>query len=161
MLHKVSCTRLSVKIAVISYRNDFTLIPLGKCVSYRRATKICKKFTFWKFWECPIFDIREYAFNFASTCRVNCLAQWFVHHVMHAIHDRMHCLSAHLWATSFHTLIKMWTVCYYLIRYLHLFALNLWNYEDFHSCLRGYYTPNLRLGQKKKNSVSASLRSKP
>ena len=59
--------------------NDFSLIPLGmdytnklalgKCTSYRKATKICKKLKklkLWKFWERPLFDIREYAFNKAT-----------------------------------------------------------------------------------------------
>ena len=33
VLNKVSCPRLSVKIALISYWNDFSLIPLGNCAS--------------------------------------------------------------------------------------------------------------------------------
>ena len=36
---------------------------LWKSVPLRRATKICKKFKFWQFWERPLFNIREYAFN--------------------------------------------------------------------------------------------------
>ena len=31
VLNKISCTKLSVKIAPISYWNDFSLIPLGSC----------------------------------------------------------------------------------------------------------------------------------
>ena len=34
---------LSVKIALISYWNDFSLIPMGKCAFSRRAMKRCKK----------------------------------------------------------------------------------------------------------------------
>ena len=63
VLNKVLYTRLSVKIALISHWNDFILILLGKCASLRRATKICKKFKFWNFWERPLFNIREYAFK--------------------------------------------------------------------------------------------------
>ena len=33
MVNSVSSTRLSVKIALISYWNDFSTIPLGKCAS--------------------------------------------------------------------------------------------------------------------------------
>ena len=33
----------SVKIALISYWNDFSPTPLGKCASYRSAPQICKK----------------------------------------------------------------------------------------------------------------------
>ena len=32
---QVSSTRLSVKIALISYWNEFSLIPLGKCASLK------------------------------------------------------------------------------------------------------------------------------
>ena len=53
----------SVKIALISYWNDFSPTPLGKCASYRSAPQICKIFTFYKFWERPLFDISEYDFN--------------------------------------------------------------------------------------------------
>ena len=52
-----------VKIALILYWNDFSLIHLGKCASSKIAMKMCKKFKFWKFWERPLFDIREYAFK--------------------------------------------------------------------------------------------------
>ena len=49
-----SCTRDFLrKIALISYRNDFNLIPFGNDASWRETTKICKKFKFWKFWERP------------------------------------------------------------------------------------------------------------
>ena len=61
VFNKVSCTILSVKIALISYWNDFSPI-LGKCASERRATKRCKKK--WKFSEHPLFNIREYAFKY-------------------------------------------------------------------------------------------------
>ena len=53
----------SVKIALISYWNSSSQIPLGECSSQRRATKICKKFKFWKFSERPLFNISEYAFK--------------------------------------------------------------------------------------------------
>ena len=53
----------SVKIALISYWNDFSPTPLGKCASYKSALQICKKITFFKFWECPLFDISEHSFN--------------------------------------------------------------------------------------------------
>ena len=53
----------SVKVAFISHWNDFSLIPLGKCSSYTKATKICIKFKLWKFWESPLFNISEYAFK--------------------------------------------------------------------------------------------------
>ena len=39
-------TRTYVKIALISHPNDFCLIPLGKCASWRRATIDAKKFKF-------------------------------------------------------------------------------------------------------------------
>ena len=43
-LHKVFCTRLSVKIALISHWNDFSLIPLEVCFFKRgELQKICKK----------------------------------------------------------------------------------------------------------------------
>ena len=68
MLNKVLLTRLSVKIALISYWNDFSLFPFGKCASERRATKRCKNF---KFWEYPLFKISEYAFKIAGCyCRL-------------------------------------------------------------------------------------------
>ena len=60
---KVSCIWISVKIALISCWNDFSLIPSRKCASYRGAMKICKKYKFWQFWERPLFGIREYAFK--------------------------------------------------------------------------------------------------
>ena len=60
---KSLCTRLSGKIALISYWNDFSLIPFRKCASQRRTTKKCKKFKFSKFWERLLFDIREDAFK--------------------------------------------------------------------------------------------------
>ena len=63
MLNKVSCTRLSVKIALISYWNDFSLIPLGKRTYWTRPMNLCKKFKFWKLSEHPLFDISEYAFK--------------------------------------------------------------------------------------------------
>ena len=42
---RLSSTRMYVKIAFISHWNDFCLIPLGKCASWR-ATNRCKKFNF-------------------------------------------------------------------------------------------------------------------
>ena len=61
-----SCTRDFLwKVALISYRNNFSLIHLEKCASLRGATKLWKrkKIKFWQFWERPLFNIREYAFN--------------------------------------------------------------------------------------------------
>ena len=50
------CTLALLQIAFISHGNDFYLIPLRKCASWRRATK------FWNFWECcPWYEIWEYA----------------------------------------------------------------------------------------------------
>ena len=75
-------------IAFISYWNDFSVIPLGKCASLRRATKICKKFKFWKFWESPLSNIGEYAFNYSclyfrawklkliTCCSEYCVFKW-------------------------------------------------------------------------------------
>ena len=40
-----------------------SLTPLGKCASWGTATNRCKKFKFWNFWECPLHEIWEYAFN--------------------------------------------------------------------------------------------------
>ena len=61
---KKSCVQdFFVKIALISCWNDFSLIPSEKCVSQRRAMKICKNFQFWQFWECCLFNIRRYAFQ--------------------------------------------------------------------------------------------------
>ena len=50
-------------MAVISQGNDFCLILLGKCTSGRKATNRCKKFKFWNLWECPLYEISEYAFK--------------------------------------------------------------------------------------------------
>ena len=36
---------------------------MGKCAFWRRATKRCKIFKFWIFWECPLYEIWEYAFK--------------------------------------------------------------------------------------------------
>ena len=38
---------------------------MGKCIFWRKATNRCKKFKFWHFWECPLYEISEYAFKFA------------------------------------------------------------------------------------------------
>ena len=77
VLNKVSCTRLSVKIALISYWNGSSPIPLRKCASQRRATKICNKFKGWNFWEHPQLDIREYAFNCSSLHEAECSPEHF------------------------------------------------------------------------------------
>ena len=61
-----TCTRLSVKIALISYWNDFCLIPLGSVLLRGELWKYAKIFKFWQFWECPLFDIREYAFKYKN-----------------------------------------------------------------------------------------------
>ena len=62
VLHKVSCTRLSVKIALISWwfqPNFFKEVSfLEESYKYMK-----KKIKYLKFWERPLFDIREYAFN--------------------------------------------------------------------------------------------------
>ena len=55
--------RLYGKIVFVSLWNDFCLIPLEKCISKGRATKRCKKFKFWHFWECPLYEIWEYDFK--------------------------------------------------------------------------------------------------
>ena len=54
-------TRIYVKIAIISHWNDFSWIPLGKCISWR-TTNRCKKkkkkksnfdiFEMYEIWEC-------------------------------------------------------------------------------------------------------------
>ena len=36
---------------------------MGKCAFWRRATDRCKIFKFWNFWECPRYEIWEYAFK--------------------------------------------------------------------------------------------------
>ena len=36
---------------------------MGKCASWRRATDRWQKFQFWKFWEHPLYEIREYVFK--------------------------------------------------------------------------------------------------
>ena len=41
----------AMKFHILNYGlSNFSLIPLRKCASYRRATKRCKKFKFWQFW---------------------------------------------------------------------------------------------------------------
>ena len=37
------------------HQNDFCLIPLGECASWRRATNRCKNLKFWHFWERPLY----------------------------------------------------------------------------------------------------------
>ena len=41
----------------------FSLIPGGGCASWRIATNTCKTFKSWNFWERPIYEIWEHAFN--------------------------------------------------------------------------------------------------
>ena len=53
---------INVKIALISHWNDFSLIHLGKCASWR-TTNRCTKFKFWRIWEHPLYEITEYALN--------------------------------------------------------------------------------------------------
>ena len=43
---EVSCTRLSVKIALISYWNGFSLIPFGEVCFLEESYKNMQKFTF-------------------------------------------------------------------------------------------------------------------
>ena len=62
VLNKVSCARLSVKIALISYWSDISLITLGKCASLIEESyeNMQKNSKFCKFTERPVFDIRVY-----------------------------------------------------------------------------------------------------
>ena len=46
MLNKVSCTRISVKIALISYWNDFSLIPWGRVLLRRELRKYAQNSNF-------------------------------------------------------------------------------------------------------------------
>ena len=57
LINKTLCKKL------LSFHNDFSLIPLGKSVNGRRATNRCNKFKLLKFWECPLFEISKYAFK--------------------------------------------------------------------------------------------------
>ena len=74
MLNQFLDTRIYGKIALISPWNDFCSIPLGKCVFKARVINRCKKFKFWNFWERPLFEIWEYAFNVT----IRCTLQWFI-----------------------------------------------------------------------------------
>ena len=73
MLNWFSWTRIYMKIAFISHWNDLCLIPLGRCTSCRRATSRYQKFKFWNFWEHPLYEIWEYAFN---NNILGCTCQW-------------------------------------------------------------------------------------
>ena len=44
-----------MKIAFISHWNDFCLIPLGKCASWRKATNRCKKKSDFEIFESALF----------------------------------------------------------------------------------------------------------
>ena len=58
------------KIAFISHWNDFCLIPLGKCTSWGQLQIDAKYSKFWHFWEPPLYEIWEYAFNILFSCSV-------------------------------------------------------------------------------------------
>ena len=63
------------KLLSFSYWNDLSQIPLRNCGS----TEICKKIKFWKFWECHLFNISEYAFKQrwqSSSCEAPCTGDW-------------------------------------------------------------------------------------
>ena len=45
----------SVKIALISYWNNFSPTPLGKCASYRSELQICKKKSHFKHFESALY----------------------------------------------------------------------------------------------------------
>ena len=52
----------------------------GEVWPLEKSMKICKKFKFWfwKFWECPLFDIREYACNQVSTYQSAGTSAWVI-----------------------------------------------------------------------------------
>ena len=54
---------IHVKIAFISHWNDFCLIPLGKCASWRNATNSCKNSNF-EFFESTLHNTLLYIYNF-------------------------------------------------------------------------------------------------
>ena len=59
--------RLSVKIALMSYWSDFSLIPFGGIVLLRgELWKYAKNSNFEIFWKRTLFNISEYAFNVSS-----------------------------------------------------------------------------------------------
>ena len=63
-----------MKIASILHWNEFSLIPLGKCVSLRRTTKRCKKNKqtnkqILRNWKAPLHEISEYAFEYKLSIR--------------------------------------------------------------------------------------------
>ena len=64
------CVKLSLveealckKLLSISQGDDFSLIPVGKCATYGRAINRCNNFKLWQFWERPLYEICEYAFD--------------------------------------------------------------------------------------------------
>ena len=68
LLHKLLIILVNetyVKIAFISNWNDFCLIPVGKCASWKRASnaKNSNFIIIIFFWEHPLYENWEYTFN--------------------------------------------------------------------------------------------------
>ena len=62
-LNKVLCTRLSVKICSHFILKWFHPNSFGEVCFLEESYENMQKFKFWKISEPPLFDIREYAFN--------------------------------------------------------------------------------------------------
>ena len=53
-------------------RKWFLLNPFGDLGFLERAAKRCKTFKFQNFWECPLYEIQEYAFKTTYLNLINC-----------------------------------------------------------------------------------------